>query len=127
MASGDVAFQLVSITHGGTEYTLAIGGSFNDVIQVLPVVYNTEVYAQQLPIQGRSMEGEATNLYLDDEVAAGTKGTLLYTLRQADGSNATVQATNMAKLSTYRDFNTAPYSKRIEHSNNGTPVLSIAI
>jgi hypothetical protein len=73
------------------------------------------------------VEAEVTSYDMDDTHSQGENGTTLFTLQQSDGTTATVQATNMQRGTVSRDFNSAPYTKRVHLSNVGTPVITVSV
>jgi len=127
MAVGDVTYQIVSIVHGAITLNEPVGGSFDDIVQFIPIVFGEEEFAQAAPIQSQQVEAEATVYELLNNIPAGTVATLTFTLKEADGGNATVSATNMQRGTVNRDMNTPPYTKRTAFSNAATPVISVVL
>lgn len=127
MAAGDITYQIVSFTHGSTTLTEMVGCSVTSIVQFLPVTFNTEVFAQVAPIQGRQIEVESVNYNLSQELTQGAKGTIDIQLKEADAGTATISITLMLVGTEGRDAMTAPYTKRTSYSNEGTPVMTVSL
>lgn len=127
MAAGDVTYQVVAFSHGGTAIGELMGYLFRRIVQFLPVVYADNVYAQVMPIQGRQVEAESSNLAQADELTQGAKGTISATAKQADGGTTTFSCTNMLVGNITNDLNNPPFVKTMEYINEGTPVFGVTV
>ena len=127
MAAGDVTYQIVSIVHGSTTLGEPTGFALRQIIQFLPVIYADNIWAQVMPVTGKQIEAEADNLSQADELVQGAKGTLVATLKEADGGTASLSITNMLVGNIARTMKSAPYDKTTDFINEGVPVLSIMV
>lgn len=127
MAASESLFQVVSISHGGNNLDMPIGGGLNQIVQFLPITFADNTFAQALPIQSRSVEGRSVSLQHASELVIGAKGTLLFTLKKSGGGNSTVSITNMKVGPVDQDFDNPPYTKTISYTSEGDPVVTISI
>lgn len=128
MASGDVTFQISTITMGGNAMDMPIGCSLTQRKTPLPVIYATEVFAQVVPSIAKGVDSMLIGLNVGTETGftQDYKGTLAINLVEADGGTAVLSCTNQLVLDVIRNMQAPPYNKVVTTTNEGTPTFSAA-
>lgn len=127
MASGQIVYQVVSITFASVSLDMPTGWDLTEICTVLPVTYADNVWAQVCPTIGRSIEGMLSSLNISVEVAMETKGTLLIVLKEAGGSTATITVTLLKLINVHRAGQSPPYGKNKRLINEGVSTLGVAL
>ena len=118
MATGicDSAYLITSIKHGPTpgaetELLFPTGFGVTETIEHLPIRAGTVLGPVCRPAITKDLTAWARNLDLDDVIAADTSGSLIITLKQADGDSTVITITTMKRGTVELEGTSAPYTK----------------
>ncbi len=131
-ASGSAAtagFQLLSAAFevtppgGGSTTNVNLGkpagARLNELVKFLEIRAGTlNGPAAQVPL-AQGVEIEIDTLELDDNIAAGAKGTLTLTVKESGGGTATIALTRMKRGTVKRDLGRAPHIRTIQFVHEG--------
>ena len=119
MASEKTSFHVAQVAHGAVELSGAIGGRVREHAEFLPLRAATLSGPAGRPLVAQDVEAEVELLNLDDDVAAGAKATLTFTLKEAGGGEAVVAVAGMRRAGVEWDFRSAPHLRRVRFVHEG--------
>lgn len=130
MGFASAGFQIQQLTHGATDLGEPAGGWVREIAEFETLRAGTIAGPIGRALTRRDVEAEVLLLDLADDVAAGTKATLTFTLKEAGGGTAVVTVAGMKRAGVERDFRSAPHLRRVRFRHEGeltTSPLSVTV
>jgi len=120
----DSSYLIASVLHGAIELAHPVSFHVREEVSFLPIRAGVVLGPGCRPIVALDLAAVVACLDLDDDIAAGTKASLVITLQQSDGGSTVITCANMKRGSSAWEGDAAPYQRAVDFAVEDTMASS---